>query len=372
MRYKQDWERARNKWRAYWKRQNTGRPLMCVMAAKPECRDAEKEALLRPQNAEDKYFNAERIVERFRYFCETHEFMGESFPNLSVDLGPGSMAAYLGCEVEFEGDTVWYEPFVKDWTAYKPLIFDPGQKWFSKHLEVFRRARELAGEDFYLCIPDIIENLDILASMRGTQDIIFDMIDTPEEVKKRIAQIDDIYMEYYDRFYEIVRNNIGGSSYTVFQIWGEGRTAKLQCDFSALISPGQFREFVQPSLRKQAGKLDNVLYHLDGPDAIKHVDALMEIDEIDALQWTSGDHGPDGTMEEWYPIYDKAVAAHKSLWIKVYTGEVGDWIERVDRLVKRYGSNAMFLFFPMMERDQARRLLDHAEEHWSDVTGSAV
>ena len=43
----------------------------------------------------------------------------------------------------------------------------------------------------------------------------------------------------------------------------------------------------------------------------------MEIDEIDALQWTSGDHGPDGTQVEWEePIYDKVIRAGKSLWIK--------------------------------------------------------
>jgi hypothetical protein len=83
-------------------------------------------------------------------------------------------------------------------------------------------------------------------------------------------------------------------------------------------------------LCKQAEKLDNVLYHLDGPDAIKHVDAIMEIEEIDALQWTSGDYGPDGTFEQWYEIYDKAVKAGKALWIKVYSGEFEQWLERVD------------------------------------------
>ena len=135
------------------------------------------------------------------------------------------------------------------------------------------------------------------------------------------------------------------------------------------MSPDNFTEFIEEELRKQAKGLDHVLYHLDGPDAIKHLDSLMKVDEIDALQWTSGDHGPDGTMEEWYQIYDKAVEAGKSLWIKVYTGEYEEWIERVDKLVKRYGSNAMFLFFPTMPKEQADKLIAYADEHWSDVEG---
>jgi hypothetical protein len=130
------------------------------------------------------------------------------------------------------------------------------------------------------------------------------------------------------------------------------------------------KTYIQGSLRNQAGKLDNVLYHLDGPDAIKHVDAIMEIEEIDALQWTSGDYGPDGTFEQWYEIYDKAVKAGKALWIKVYSGEFEQWLERVDKLVKRYGSNAMFLYFPPMPKDKAYRLLEYAEKNWSDIEGS--
>ena len=36
MMYKENWEEAREKWTNYWKHQNTGRPLMCVIARKPE------------------------------------------------------------------------------------------------------------------------------------------------------------------------------------------------------------------------------------------------------------------------------------------------------------------------------------------------
>src|SRR5699024_7599957 len=146
-------------------------------------------------------------------------------------------------------------------------------------------------------IPELMENIDVLASLRGAQNTVYDLIDEPEEMEERIQQVTDVYFDYYDRFYDLVKDTDGSSSYTVFQIWGEGKTAKIQCDFSALMSPNQFREFIVDPLRQQARKLDHVLYHLDGPDAIKHVDALMEIEEIDALQWTSGDHGPDGTLE---------------------------------------------------------------------------
>ncbi len=372
MLYKKNWEETKVKWENYWKRQNTGRPLMCIIANKEEAMDPVRAEALKSKDMEDKYLNAERIVERFRYFCETHEFLAESFPNLSIDFGPGSMAAYLGCNIVFKNNTVWFEEFVKDWLEYKDLEYDPGNEWFKKHIELFKKVKELAGDDFYIGIPDIMENIDVLASMRGAQSTIFDMVDEPEEITRRIQQINDIYFKYYDQFYNIVKDEKNGSCYTVFQIWGPGRTAKLQCDFSAMMSPDNFREFIQDSLKEQAKQLDHVLYHLDGPDAIKHVDALMEIEGIDALQWTSGDYGHDGTFEEWYQIYDKTVTAGKGLWVKVYSGEVEEWIERLDKLVARYGSNALFLYFSPMPVERAKKLLEHAEKYWSDIEGSYI
>ncbi len=372
MLYKKNWEETKKKWESYWKRENTGRPLMCVWALKEEARDLDREAELKPKSMFDKYQDAERMVERFRYFCETHEFMGESFPNISLDFGPGSMAGYLGSEIVFNEDTVWFDECVEDWLDYKDLEFDPDNKWFKQHVELFKRVKELAGDDFLIGIPDIMENIDVLASMRGAQNTIFDMIDEPEEITRRIEQVTNLYQKYYDAFYDIVKDENGASCYTVFQIWGPGKTVKLQCDFSAMMAPDNFHEFIKDSLIKQAKGLDHIIYHLDGPDAIKHMDALMEVEAIDALQWTSGDHGPDGTIEEWYQIYDKAVAAGKGLWVKVYTGEVEEWIERLDKLIARYGTNALFLYFNPMSMEQATKLMDYAEKNWCDIEGSYI
>ncbi len=368
MLYKKNWDETKTKWRNYWQRKNEGRPLMCVIAQKEH--DKEKAGALLSKNVQEKYFDPQKRVERYRHFCENHEFLAESFPNINPDFGPGSMASYLGCNTIFDMNTVWYEDFIKDWKDIGKLEFDPENKYFKKHTQLYRDIKALIGEDVILCIPDIIENLDILASMRGGQNLIYDMIDEPEEISRRIAELDDIYFDYYNSFYDIVKYEGNSSAYTTFQIWGEGRTAKLQCDFSAVMSPGQFRDFVQESLRKQAKRLDNVLYHLDGPDAVKHLDAILEIDEIDALQWTSGSYNPDGSFEEWFDIYDKAVRAGKGLWVHIYSGSLDEQIKRLDKLVERYGSKALFMYFAPMPEENAQRLLEHAEKHWNSVMGN--
>ena len=390
--YKVTMEAAKEKFRNYWAHKNTGRPLMCVIARRPEVEQysdgtpVEGGYLdqicqgkyynmpedLKWKDMEDKYQNPQRIVDRYRYFCQTHAFLGESFPNLNIDFGPGSLASYLGSEIGFKEDTVWFNKCLDGWDGVPKLTFDPENKWFKKHLQLAKDCQALAGDDFYVDMPDLMENIDVLASLRGAQDILFDLLDEPEMIGERIQEVTDIYYEYYDRFYDVIKDEEGGNAYTVFQIWGPGRTVKLQCDFSAMMSPEDFRKYIQPSLRSQSENVDHVLYHLDGPAAIKHMDALMEIDGIDALQWTSGDAGPDGTLPDWDVIYDKAIAAGKSIWVKVYSGEFEDWIRNVDRIVKKYGSHSLFLLFPEMSMEQAAYLLDYADRNWSDVKGTVV
>ena len=370
---KTNWDETKRRWDAYWHRNVSGVPLMCIRAEIPGAVDPEISEALHSKNMFDKYRDARRIAERYRYWAQTHAFLADSFPNVELDFGPGSIAAYLGSDIEFSPNTVWFTPCVDDWEGHPPLRFDPENKWFKEHVQLFRDVRRLAGDDFYLAIPDLMENIDVLASLRSAQEALYDMVEEPEETMERIRQVQSLYYRYYDAFYDLAsRDEDGrkGSCYTVFQIWGYGKTVKLQCDFSAMMGPPHFRNFIQEALTEQARCADNVLYHLDGPDAIKHLPALMEIDGIDALQWTAGSYNPDGTHEQWFEIYDQARRAGKALWVQVYNGGVEDWIARIDKLIARYGSNAVFFYFPPMSMESAEKILEHAEKHWKDIEGN--
>ena len=364
MKYKDDWAQTKEHFKTWWAHGSIGRPMMKVVAR----RDKPIEPLedIEPsQTPEALHLDVERRAKELRNFCKTHIFMAESFPSLDINIGPGSMATYLGSEPNFSWDTVWYTECVKpDWKEWGELKYDPDNYWWKRHLELIERGKELAGDDFLVNIPDIIESIDILAAMRGAQQFCFDLIDEPDVVKEYIRQIDELYFMYYDPIYDIVKDEEGGSSYTVFDIWGPGRIAKVQCDFSAIMSPKQFEEFFIPSLSYQCQRLDYAMYHLDGMDAIKHLDALMQVEELDALQWTPGAGKEDGGSELWYPIYDKVRAAGKSLWVSIEQGDVYEWIIKANKLVKRYGSDGLYLLFPVMNVDDASRLIEKAEKNW--------
>ena len=348
--YLGDPARVLSRFDAWWSHEKIGRPLLRVVAKKRGAAE-----LPDFQSLEAKYLDVDAIVARQRAYFESRVFLGDAYPSLSLDLGPGSMALYLGGEPVFAEDTVWYRESLESPEEFQTLRYDPQNPWLVRHLSMIRRAVALASGDFLINIPDIIENLDILSALRGPQNLCYDLADDPELVKAGVEKIDECYFRYYDAFYDQVKDSDGSSSFTAFDIWGSGRTAKIQCDFCALISPRDFRALVQPSLQKQCRRLDHTVYHLDGPDARRHLDALMEIEELDALQWTCGAGQPDGASERWYPIYDKVAGAGKSLWIRLEDGTPDDWYKNAMRLVSLYGADRLYLLFPEFDDERAAR-----------------
>jgi len=364
MRYAQDWTATQERFTAWWNRSKIDRPLMRIVANR-ETPLPGIEFIAEPSSPEEKCLDVERIYKESCNEMKRKILLADSLPMLDANLGPGSLSLYLGSEPEFAWDTVWYKECVEDWSKTPPFKFDPDNYWWKKHLAMITRLKELSQGEFLVNIPDLIENVDILSAMRGPQAFCYDMIDEPDLIHDFVNQVDDLYFKYFDSMYDVTKGADGSSSYTAFEIWGKGKTAKIQCDFNAIMSPDQFREFAVPSLQKQCAQLDNSMFHLDGRDAARHIDALMEIDELDALQWTPGAGQPDCTHEKWFPIWDKVKAAGKSLWVAIYDGNMNDWVESADRIYQRYGADGLyFIFHPVMEEGPARELIAHAEAKW--------
>lgn len=363
--YKTNWQETRERFAAWWRDGDTGRPLLNLWVR----RAAPFSAAEPPPfaNDDERYLSVEKLTAQALAQFDRWEPAAEAFPGLSLNLGAGSMALYLGSEPEFRAETVWFEASLKEYG--EALHVRPDNRWLPRHLEMYRQAaRLLEGTDVLLEIPDIVENIDVLSALRGPQTLCYDLFDTPEEVHAAIRQITDAYWPCYDAFAGVCRDATGGTAYTAFRIWGPGRTAKVQCDLAALLSPGQFRDFVREPLREQCRWLDNSLYHLDGPECIVHVPALMEMDELNALQWTSGDGKPPSGEECWDGLYRAVRDAGRGLWVSLEGYDPETAVAKADRLVRKFGANGFYFQMPPMERAQADALLLLADRQWKTHT----
>ena len=193
------------------------------------------------------------------------------------------------------------------------------------------RGRYLVG------YPDLIENVDILASLRGSQQVMVDMVDRPEWVSRKMAEINQVWFEAYRRLYEIIRLEDGSSAFGAFRIWGPGKTAKLQCDASAMFGPDMFARFVVPVLTEQCAWLDHSIYHLDGKECLCHLDLLLSIPKLGAIEWTCDPSSLPGGDPHWYGLYRRILAAGKGVQA------VGVGKEQLVPLLDAVGGKGMYI-----------------------------
>ncbi|MBT9775668.1 trimethylamine corrinoid protein 2 [Clostridium sp. MCC353] len=357
--HKENWEETKQRFKDWWIQDNTGRPLIYISAERDNIRDfLPKEEFFK--NPDDYYFNVKRMCQYYKSYCETHDFMAEAFPNINLNYGTTSIALYCGAEPECRWDTMWYRPAQKKcWEELVQQGVNYEGKWLEKHIQMIQKGKKYAGEDYLLTIPDIGGSMDVLSLLLGAEELCYELMDEFDKVKAASERLTEYYVRIYDRFYDLVRDTDGSSVFTAFKVWAPGRTAKLECDFCALMSPDQFKALAVPALKKQAEHMDYAFYHLDGPDAIKHLDQILGIEAIKAIQWSHGAGNPDGLWDGWFSkVHDKVINAGKSLYLFVDDHPAEESIAGIKRLTERYGSKGIFLrFFDEMDQEKANAVL---------------
>ncbi|MCS6777380.1 MAG: hypothetical protein RMJ43_11935 [Chloroherpetonaceae bacterium] len=279
-------------------------------------------------------------------------FGGVALPVFNANVGgPGSLGLFLGAEGHVTPDTVWYEPCITDPDAHPPLECDPQNFWWQRHLAVIDEALRQAEGRYLVGMPDLVENLDTLAQLRGPEQTLMDLVERPEWVQEKIREINRAYYTCFDALWERIHDPWGGNAFHAFQIWGPGKTAKVQCDFSCMISPKMFRQFVLAPMAEQCAYLDYAMYHLDGTQALPQLPNLLSIDTIRAIEWTPQAGLPGGGSPEWYDLYRQIRAGGKSVQA------IGVLPQEVEPLIEAVGGEGIFLIVETATEAEARSLL---------------
>lgn len=309
--WKPDWDVARRNLLRWW--QGEGLALhLTVRRAAPRPDVAARP--VEPTDCEAWWTDPVYRCNRAEWRMANVDFWAEAFPYFDTQIGPGSLGAFLGARLEFDWETVWYWPIIDDPADYGALRFEPERsRWFAAHMALIEEGLRRSQGRYLVGVPDLIENLDTLAALRGDTPLLFDLIDRPCWVLERLAEINTAYFEAFDLIYERVKDAQDGNAFCAFQIWGPGKTAKLQCDISANLSSEMFRRFVQPYLAAQCERLDFSLYHLDGTNALQQVEPLLEIPRLNGIEWTPQAGRPGGGDPCWYDLYRRIRRGGKSV-----------------------------------------------------------
>jgi hypothetical protein len=104
-----------------------------------------------------------------------------------------------------------------------------------------------------------------------------------------------------------------------------GRMHIPSCDFSTLISPKFFNEFGLPILRCEVRTMTHNIFHVDGKGVAKHLEAILSVPEVHALQWVQG-VGDDLPIRQWMPFLKELQAQRVPVIVDLNMNELDAFI----------------------------------------------
>jgi 5-methyltetrahydrofolate--homocysteine methyltransferase len=301
--FKVNFGAAAGQWDRFWRGENT-RPSVSAILPMPGVTPVDK-----PEYAAGAREDFEPVIDRLLAWAETHLFLADAIPHYYLEFSADHFAALLGADLKFidSGPGGWAVPFVRDLSRAE-IRFDRDGYWWQRTVSFAEALRARCDGKLLIASPTLVANADALAAVYGSERLLLAMVDQPDAVHGALAQIDRAHEEILDAFGELFDYARFGSI-NRHGMYCAGRINVPQCDFSCTISPGMFREFVVPYLTREMERLDAAEYHLDGPDAIEHLEALCEIDALDLIQWVAG--AGRGEQQDWTALFDRIDALGK-------------------------------------------------------------
>lgn len=303
-----DWENAQKRLEAFWHNEIIDRPCVQIYAPAPETDFAGLEPIL-DCDREALWNDPEIVLHNFRAEYMRTRYLGEALPVLYPKWsGPELM---LGSNVEYDINTIWIKHRVEtilDVDMDRLSMDHPSVQNYLKKLSYC--GKHVCGEAF-IGMPGMGNPGDVLATVCGYGNLFIDLFENPEEVMAAEEKMLRFWKVMFDAVYNTTTQYIQGSCGWL-PAWHPGRSSLIEFDMAAMISPEMFRMYL-PYMLERAEYADHSIYHLDGPDALTHLDTILTQKEFDAIQWEPGVASEN--ILDWIPVMQKIQSAGKGLYV---------------------------------------------------------
>ena len=290
------------------------------------------------------------ILERTMREIEATEYLGVAVPYHYVDHGSSAMAGVLGCPLEFvDRETIWANPRFQtlDQILESPPVLHSAI--YAHITEITRRSVALARGHHFVA-PFALEGMsDLMAALYGGENFMMDLVDRPDDVACAMGRLNGLWLRAFAEIRDVIAGsgNPGGIGWV--GIWAPGSTFPLQEDVAYSISAEMFRTFLVPHIRDQIAAMEYPFFHVDGTGMIPHLDALLEIRELKAIQWQPG--AGHERLGQWYGLLRKILGSGKSLQVYAQAQEV-------ESLVRNVGADRLLVIVRDSPRDEVLRLVE--------------
>lgn len=310
---KPDFGRTIDRFAAWWNCALIDRPPVTLRAAAGS--RVQRRARPEPPTLRRRWMDVQYVVETAVAEMSRQIYPGDSFPIFWPNLGPEITATLFGCPLEFGPATSWSSPVVHTPQQWHTIIATPPDftnPYWQTLEAMMRYALEICDQRFIVGITDLHGNYDILAALRDPQALCEDILDHPELIRQAGRHVADAYVAAFQRQYAMVES-VGFGSTCWTSLYHPGSAYVPSCDFWCMVSPAIARDLILPDILREMQPLERSIFHLDGPQALRHLDLLLELPQLHAVQWVFGEgHGPAAA---WVDVYRRILQAGKAVQV---------------------------------------------------------
>ncbi len=249
----------------------------------------------------------DELLDLFIPRLQATHYLRDAFPRFWPNFGPGIVATFAGASLHAVQDTTWFSPGSGGAISRLDVSLLEDNRWWQRVKTITQAAVERWGKQLSIGFTDLGGNLDILAHLRSAQQLLFDMVDCPEEVDRLVHETNLLWLYCYKALYSLTSLSRG------ITCWGPCWSPKsgylIQSDFSYMISPQMFERFTLPDLSACCEVLDYPFYHLDGKGQLPHLDMLLTLERLRGIQWVPGDGQPQA--EHWLSLLNRILQSGK-------------------------------------------------------------
>ena len=297
---------------------------------------------------ESYWMDTESTMNRVLETMDSTTYFGQALPYHYIDFGASAMACALGAKVEYvDKETIWAHPCFDSIDQIMNIELNTDSFFYKKIIDLTTQSAASSNNHHFVAPFALGAPGDTLANLYGTENLLIDMISQPEKVHLAMDHLKNIWIESFQEIQKIIKsaNNEGGIGWA--GIWAPGTTFPLQEDFSYMISPEMFDTFCLPRIIDLAAVLDYPFYHLDGIGAIAHLDSILSVETIKAVQWQPG--AGHERLSEWYWLLQKIIDHGKSVQVYAQPSEIDD-------LIKNVGPKGLVIICPNISHDEMNLL----------------
>jgi hypothetical protein len=300
-----DLSRVLDRWEAWWMCENES-PMMTSWISPTEPH------VETPLETAAQWLDFDQRVDAFESRLAVTPAFGDNIPFFFPNLGPDVAACAWGAEIEFGKETSWVHPlgdcladlatakFSRDWPQWK-------------RIEDLTRLSLARSEGRWITgFTDLHLNADLLVSLIGPENLCLELADDRDSFAQALARWEKPCLELLSSQHDLVL-----ASQDVSLSWmhapAKGRMHIPSCDFSCLVSGADYCELILPIIQNECRACDRSIYHLDGPQALRHLDAILACPEIHGVQWVYG--AGQGPARRWIEVYQRIQAAGKCMMV---------------------------------------------------------